>query len=173
MELRKQVPVLAVALTAVSAVAWSQQPAPASAVDALLAEVRLLRMALERQAPLQTRAQLLVGRLALQDQRVARARAELQRASVEHADLARERAHLRDLLKDLEEALETADASRRPDLEREVRSLEARQRQVDAGLAAASERRAWASEAEQSEQARYDDLERWFADLDRQLEERR
>ena len=45
-------------------------------LNALLGEVRLLRQAIERQSALAGRAQLLVGKLALQDQRVARWQAE-------------------------------------------------------------------------------------------------
>jgi hypothetical protein len=52
-------------------------------LNALLAEVRLLRQAIERQGTVAGRAQLLVGRLALQDQRVMRWQAESQRLESE------------------------------------------------------------------------------------------
>jgi primosomal protein N'' len=61
--------------------AWAQEPT----LEALLAEVRLLRQALERQGVVATRTQLLVSRLALQDQRVARSRAALERLESELA----------------------------------------------------------------------------------------
>jgi len=69
---------LAVSLMLLPSTASSQQaPEAGVTLDLLLGEVRLLRRALERQVAFQARAQLLVGRLALQDQRVMRARSEL------------------------------------------------------------------------------------------------
>src|SRR5438132_14242173 len=84
-------------------------PAPA-ALDTLLQEVRLLRRAIEKQALTAARAQLLMGRIALQDQRVARARDGLVRLDTELAGAERGRDGLQsagaELARNLEETTE-------------------------------------------------------------------
>lgn len=147
--------------------AAAQDPAPP--LEALLAEVRLLRQALERTTLLQTRAQLVVGRLGLQDQRLARARTELSQAEAEVLNLTGERTRLRATLEDMERAAETIDPARQPDLERELRMVSTRSREIDRLLAATQERRSRAAEAVAVEETRTVELERWFDDLDREL----
>src|SRR5687768_105972 len=62
------------------AIAYTQAPQEGwTTHDVLLREVRLLRLAIERQSMVSARAQLLVGRLALQDQRFARSSATVAR----------------------------------------------------------------------------------------------
>jgi hypothetical protein len=57
------------------AVVYAQAtPSPGGTVNVLVQEIRLLRQALEKQSATAARAQLLIGRLTLQDQRTARAR---------------------------------------------------------------------------------------------------
>lgn len=141
----------------------------AAPLDALLGEVRLLRQALERSTLLQTRAQLVVGRLGLQDQRLARARAELSQAEAEALNLTAERNRLRTTLEEMGRAAETIDPARQQDLEREVRMVSARSRELERLLAAAQERRNRAAELVGTEETRYVELERWFDDLDREL----
>src|SRR5438105_13131105 len=60
-------------------------------LDTLLQEVRLLRKAIEKQGVTAARTQLLMGRIALQDQRVARARDALERLDTELAGAERGR----------------------------------------------------------------------------------
>src|SRR5262245_60536546 len=71
---------------------FAQTVSEGGALGALLAEVRLLREAIERQSAVASRAQLLVGKLALQDQRVLRWQAESQRLESELAALSQGRA---------------------------------------------------------------------------------
>ena len=58
--------------------AQSAAPGPAT-LDTLLQEVRLLRKAIEKQSVTAARTQLLMGRIALQDQRLATARRGIRR----------------------------------------------------------------------------------------------
>ena len=145
------------------------QPPARGTLDVLLGEVRLLRQALERQVGLTARAQLLVGRLALQDQRLARARSELQRAESEAQALAAERSRMQNALLELPRSAELADPSRQADLEREQRMMAAGLQEVEKALSAAEGRRSKAAQAAADEEARYEELARWFDDLDREL----
>jgi hypothetical protein len=61
-------------------------PAGTGGLDAVVKEIRLMRQELERQSATTTRAQLLIGRLTLQDQRSTRARQAVERLE---SDLAR------------------------------------------------------------------------------------
>ena len=65
------VAVLVLSLTAASLPAQSQQAAPAASTADLLAEVKALRADLQAVAGASLRAQLLVARLSLQEQRIA------------------------------------------------------------------------------------------------------
>lgn len=156
----------AVSLLGASGAAAEQPPAT---LEVLLAEVRLLRQALERQVALQARAQLVVGRLALQDQRLARARSELQRAESEAQNLTSQRDQMQHALGELRRASETADASRLPDIEREQRMMQQRLQDLANALASAEAHRGRAAQAAAAEEARYEEIERWFDDLEREL----
>jgi len=145
------------------------QQSSSTTVEALLGEVRLLRQALERQASLQARAQLMAGRLALQDQRLARARSELQRSEAEARGLASERSRMQSALAELRGSMESGDPAEQAALEREQRMLAARLEDVEKAVAVAEARQSRAAQAVAAEESRYDEMERWFDDLDREL----
>jgi hypothetical protein len=128
-----------------------------------------LRQALERQVALQARAQLVVGRLALQDQRLARARSEVQRSESEAQGLSSERTRMQNAIVELRRASESVDPSRQAEVEREQRMMVVRLQEMDKALALAEGRRSRATQAAAAEEARYEELERWFDDLDREL----
>jgi DNA repair exonuclease SbcCD ATPase subunit len=144
------------------------QQAPGT-LEALLGEVRLLRQALEKQASLQARAQLMAGRLALQDQRLERARSEVRRSEAETQALSGERTRMQGALVELRRSLETADAAEQVGLEREQRMLSMRLGEIEKTLDAAETRRNQATQAIAAEEARYEELARWFDDFDREL----
>jgi chromosome segregation ATPase len=146
----------------------AQQPAP-DTLEVLLSEVRLLRQTLEKQVALQARAQLVVGRLALQDQRLARARSELQRAESDAQGLSSQRTQIQTALAELQRSPESVDPSRQADVEREQRMMVVRLQEIEKALGAAEGRRSRAVQAASAEEARYEELERWFDDLDREL----
>lgn len=144
------------------------QEAPTT-LGALLSEVRLLRQALERQSALQARAQLVIGRLALQDQRLARARSELQRAEAGIAELSGERTRMQSAVEELGRAADQAGATGLPDIEREQRMIAVRLKELETQVAAAEARRLKAAQTVAAEESRYEEIERWFDDLDREL----
>jgi chromosome segregation ATPase len=148
------------------------QPAPDGAtLDPVAREIRLLRQTLERQAAATARAQLIVARLTLYDQRASRARAALDRLEAEASSAERERGQLQAALRENARALEQAgDPDRRQELGSQSRMLRAQTIEVDAQLTKIEARLAAARQALDVETERYDELERWLNELDRQLQ---
>ncbi len=152
--------------------AHAQGPSPGGgALDALLAEVRLLRQAIERQSATAARAQLLVGRLTLQDQRAARARAALERIERDVASATQERSRTNIGVNELQRALDEApDTKRRGHVETELRLNQARLKEQDQQLADLESRRALAQQALDAETARLEELESLLTQMDRAME---
>jgi chromosome segregation ATPase len=155
-------------LMVLSSTVSAQQPQPASP-DALVGEVRLLRQALERQATLEARVQLVVGRLTLQDQRVARAHAELQRSEDEVASLTADSGHIEDEMAELKQAQNSGDPSREAEVESQVKLTNSRLQESKALRARAEDRRNRAAAAIAVEEGRYNELQRAFDELDKEL----
>lgn len=147
----------------------SAQQAQTASSEAIANEVRLLRQALERQVNLEARVQLVVGRLTLQDQRVARAHSDLQRSESEVASLAAESGRMEDDLSELKQAQNSADPSRETEVETQLRIGNARLQENKALRAAAEERRSRAADSVAHEEARYNELLRSFDAIDQQL----
>jgi chromosome segregation ATPase len=156
--------------------------APAQATDdadvpimnALLTEVRLLRQAIERQGTVAGRAQLLVGRLALQDERVARWHAEVQRLETEASSLALQRVATQAALGRVRNTLDQAkDVEQTTGMEHEVRMLEAQLKQQGANLVALETRRDETKQALEAGRAKYEELSDRFDQLERELDRSR
>jgi predicted nucleic acid-binding Zn-ribbon protein len=157
------VPMMASAQTAPS-------PGPA-ALDAVVKELRLLRQAVERQGLATARAQLLVGRLTLQDQRTARAQQAVERLQSEVASAQRERDELQRSFRAIAQRLEQASADEpRQQLEEESRMTKARLADSQAHVSGTELRLSQAKQALDIETGRYDELDVWLKDLDRQLQ---
>jgi len=151
--------------------AQARDDASTPTLNALLSEVRLLRQALERQSALSGRAQLLVGKLALQDQRVARGQAEAQRLESETSTMAERRARTQATLAESRTATERAkDAEEAAAMQSHVRMLEVQLKQETTNLAMLETRRAEANQALEAERARYEELSARFDQLERDLE---
>ena len=150
------------------------QPAPSAAtVDAVAREIRLLRQTIESQAATTARAQLIIARLTLYDQRAARARAAVERLEGEVASAERERGALQAAMRENARALEqVTDPERRQDLESQSRNLRTQVVEADAQRMRLETRLASAKQTLDIEVGRYDELERWLDDLDRQLQPR-
>ena len=141
-----------------------------STLRELLREVRALRQAIEHQGALAGRAQLLIGRLALQDQRVARAQAESQRLETDVSVAAGGRARTQALLAEQRTAIDRAkDADEASAMQGQVRRLEAQLKQESANLATLEARRAEANQALETERARYEELSARFDQLERDV----
>ena len=141
------------------------------ALNALLTEVRLLRQAIERQGAVAGRAQLLVGRLALQDQRVARWQAEVQRLETDASNLALQRVGTQGALARVRAALDQAkDVEQAAEMEHEVRMREAQLKQEGANLVALETRRDETKQALEAARAKYEELSDRFDQLERELD---
>ncbi len=129
---------LLVGLVLVPATARSQAtPLPPPTGDSLIQEIRLLRQALERQATGSARVQLLVGRLAVQDQRVARTQEAAERMEGESFALEQQRRRMDAEVRELTRLFEQeADDARRTELEGKLRMAKARYQELDARLTA-------------------------------------
>jgi chromosome segregation ATPase len=153
---------------------WAQvAPAAGGTLEGVVIELRSLRQAIERQSAGAARAQLLAGRLSLQDQRTARARSAVERLEAELASGERERDQLRAAVREAQGSLEQAtDPERRAELETQSRMIREQYANAQQRVAQIQDRLAHAREAVDIETGRYDDLDRLLADLDRQLEGR-
>jgi len=154
------------------ALAHPQASPPADRVSAemLMAEIRLLRQAIERQSAMAARTNLLVGRLTLQDQRIARLRATADRLDEELSGVASDRSRARAALAELQRAVEQAtDDARRTQLESELRMEQARMKDRDARLADLQTRQGQARQALDAEGARLEELESSLSQLERGL----
>ena len=152
---------------------WAQIPHPAAAgtLEGVVNEIRLLRLAVERQSTSSARAQLLIGRLSLQEQRTARARDTAERLEGELANGERERDQLEIAARQVQRSLEqTADQERRTELETQSRMLREQHAKSQQRVSQTESRLAHAREALDVETGRYDELDRLLADLDRQLQ---
>jgi hypothetical protein len=164
---------VAVTLLLLPALAPAQTAAPEgrATMEALLAEVRLLRKAIERQNASVARAQLLMGRLALQDQRVARSRAALETTDREIAGAAQSAAAIQRESVELQEAMEeAADEARRNALSAALGQNKARLADHGAATSELQARQAQARHAVETESARYDELEALMNALERELD---
>jgi chromosome segregation ATPase len=140
-------------------------------IDALLAEVRLLRQAIERQGATATRAQVLVGRLTLQDQRIARARAAVERVEKERSSATQESVRTNSSVTDLRRMIEgERDSTRRAQLERELKFTEPQLKELEALVADLELRHTQAVQALAAETAQLEQLETLLGRLDRDLE---
>ncbi len=147
-------------------------PSPGTGTfEAVVRELRLLRQAFERQSGASARAQLLIARLTLQDQRTARAQQAVERLQNEVRNAERERDETQRGFRAITQRLEqaTADDSRQQ-LEEESRMLKTRLADSQARVSAAEARLSQARQALDIETGRYDELDAWLKDLDRQMQ---
>jgi len=139
--------------------------------DPVLQELRLLRQAVERQGPTSARVELLVGRLALQDQRVARAEETVQRLDSEVSGQEQDRRRIDGEVRELARALEQeTDDARRTALDQQLRRARVRHGEQMSTLGQLETRRSQAKQALVPEQRRYQELESRLSDLDRALQ---
>ena len=157
----------------VPATAHSQPviPSGAGTLDEVVRELRLLRQAVEKQSATAARVQLLMGRLTMQDQRTARAQQAVERAQNDLTSAERERSDWQSRLRAITERLEQAanDELRQP-LEAEARMLRAHLAGSQGQVSSAESRLSQARQALEVETGRYDELDTWLKDIDKQLQ---
>lgn len=162
---------LATLLLPLLAGAQAPPPSEAAGFEALVQELRLLRRAVERQNATLARTHLLLARLTLQDQRVARQRTGVERLEGELAGLEREQAQMQATAQQLAQALEEArEENHRRALEQESRLMRSRLANSTQERQKLEARLAQARLALDAEAARYEELEGWLADVERELQ---
>ncbi len=148
--------VLALSGNALAQTATATPPA----LDALLSEVRLLRLAIERQTAVVARSQVLVARLSTQEQRLIRARALQESLESRMADFKAEEDQTRGAIERVEAALDNpARAAQRKDIEGELRSMQDRLKTLEKSASDLQARRAVADQNAENERVRLEELE--------------
>ena len=146
----------------------------ASTQTELLAEVRLLRQAIESLTGVSARVQIVFGRLQLQEQRTSSAVQRLDQAREAAAKFTREMAGMNDHLKDLER--EISEGRRKPE---EIEQVKAESAMIARDLERMEQERLRlvtnendAANVLNQEQGRWSDLNRQLEELERALAKR-
>jgi len=163
--------IVATLLFALQAPAGAQTAPPAAAsLDGVVREIRLLRETLERQNALNARAQLLLGRLALQDQRTARARQAVERLEGDLVTAERERDQLQASMRETTRNLDQASEPDRLAMESQLRMMRDQFAHAQAQIASVENRLNDARQTLAVETGRYDDLDNSLTALDRLIQ---
>jgi hypothetical protein len=147
------------------------QTSSEATIQALLAEVRQLRLALERSAVLAPRIQVTLQRMQIQQDSVSRASRELEDVRAILSKSAAEEANLSVRIKDAElNAAREQDPGRRKELEADVSAMKSLIEQQRARDSQALARVSEMAGRLQSEQARLDELNNHLNTMERMLE---
>jgi hypothetical protein len=153
-----------------STLAQTTPPSNPSGLEAVVRELRLLREVLLRQGNTTARVQLLVGRLAQQDQRTARARQAVERIESQRVASKRERDELQSALLERSRLREQATDQRQTEsIDAELRAIRPRLTDLQRELSETELRLTEATRILEMEVGRNDELERLLNDVDRQF----
>jgi len=164
---------LAVAAMALVPTGGHAQPVAAGGrekTDAVAAEVRLLRQAVERLAAVTVKSQVLVGRLASQEQRVARELDAIARAEEVIDATGRRQERTRATLERADRALGNVVEEPRAEARREVENLRAELDDQDRELTRLRARLSQAEQSLKSEQRLYAEVDAALTSLVREVE---
>ena len=137
----------------------------------LLAEVRLLRQAIESLAGTNARVQIVFGRLQLQEQRMQAAAARLEMTRMPALSINQRAADAANRYKELEESIaeNRAKPEQLDDMRRELRALRGEIDQIEAERVRLQTAEADAAANLNLEQGRWSDLNRQLEELERTL----
>jgi chromosome segregation ATPase len=136
----------------------------------LLQEVRALRLAIERMTVAGTRAQLLFGRLQMQEQRMTSLAKQLQDTRARLASVQRDRRDHASKIEALTEEIDRAsNAEQRLDMERALKMAKQTLPQIDQQVSALQAEDAGIGQALSTEQARWIELNGRLEELEGQL----
>lgn len=167
--------VLAVCVVGASSFADARQAAaPASVLDALLAEVRSLRVAMEQMASAGPRVQLALGRLQLQEQRVNTLvrRQESIRAQITEMERMRDTLMQRNQQFEAAAREEAATDDKRRDFEQAIREHKLELARASAELQRLNTEEALVSGEVATEQGRWTEINQRLEELERALTRR-
>ena len=139
-------------------VASGQSQRPDATLDELVVEVQALRAEMNQAAAASIRAQLLVGRLQMEDQRIAAVLRDLEGVQAELAAVAQGRAESAGRLKSLEDAVLGATNDVREDAEKQLTATRAGVQQIDRRQQALKRRENGLAKELQEAQARWQDI---------------
>jgi len=168
--------VLAVCVAGASSFADARQAtAPASVLDALLAEVRSLRVAMEQMASAGPRVQLALGRLQLQEQRVNTLVRRLESIRAQITEMERMRDTLLQRNQQFDAAVRdetSSDERRRKDFEQAAVQHKRELARVVADLQRLNTEEASAAAEAATEQGRWTEINQRLEELERALTRR-
>ena len=136
-------------------VASGQAHRPDATLDELVVEVQALRAEMNQAASASIRAQLLVGRLQMEDQRIAGVVRELEGVQAELASTALMRAEAAAKLKTLEDAALGATNDVREEVEKQLNAVKSSAQQLDRRQQALKRRESLLAKELQEDQARW------------------
>lgn len=139
-------------------VASGQAQRPDATLDELVVEVQAMRADMNQAAAASIRAQLLVGRLQLEDQRIAAVMRDLEGVQAELASVAQARAESASRLKSLDDALLSATTDVREDAEKQMTGARAGVQQIDRRQQGLKRRETALAKELQDAQARWQDI---------------
>ena len=149
---------LGLGAVALAGVASGQAHRPDATLDELVVEVQAMRADMNQAAAASIRAQLLVGRLQLEDQRIAAVMRDLEGVQAELASVAQARAESASRLKSLDDALLSATTDVREDAEKQMTGARAGVQQIDRRQQALKRRENALAKELQDAQARWQDI---------------
>lgn len=150
--------ILALGALALGTVASGQAHRPDATLDELVVEVQAMRAEMNQAAAASIRAQLLVGRLQMEDQRIAGLVRELDAVQADLAANAQVRAESAGKLKSLEEAVIGATSDVREDADKQLAAARAAAQQTDRRQQLLKQRESALARELQEEQARWQDI---------------
>ena len=142
----------------VAGVASGQAHRPDATLDELVVEVQAMRAEMNQAAAASIRAQLLVGRLQMEDQRITGVVRDLETVQADLAASAQARAEAATRLKTLEEALLGATNDVREEAEERVAAAKAAAQQIDRRQQTLKRRESALAKELQEDQARWQDI---------------
>jgi chromosome segregation ATPase len=150
--------VAGIAALALAGVASGQAHRPDATLDELVVEVQALRAEMNQAAAASIRAQLLVGRLQMEDQRISTVVRDLESVQADLAANAQLRTEMAARMKTLEETLTSAGPDTRDDLERQLATAKASAQQADRRQQALKRRESGLAKELQEDQARWREI---------------
>ena len=149
---------LGIAALALAGVASGQARRPDATLDELVVEVQALRAEMNQAAAASIRAQLLVGRLQMEDQRISGGVRDLGAVQAELAANAQARTDAAAQMRTLEDALVSASAATRDEVEQQVTAAKAAAVQADRRQQALKRRESGLAKELQEDQARWREI---------------
>jgi chromosome segregation ATPase len=147
-----------IAALALAGVASGQARRPDATLDELVVEVQALRAEMNQAAAASIRAQLLVGRLQMQDQRISSVVRDLEAVQADLAATAQLRTEMAARIKTLEDTLTSAGPDTRDEVERQMAAARAAAQQADRRQQALKRREGGLAKELQEDQTRWSEI---------------